>query len=577
MDGMRTRSGGPRGRRRGLHIVVVAGVVAAVTLALGCGDNVVPTQPDAQVPESPFPAALLGQELVYTPCPLYADTGLGAAECADVTVPLWWDDPAGATITLRVKRARGAATPTRQLWMLDGGPGGAGTTGYARYLELLPAADPELAVYTFDHRGTGHSNRLGCPEQEAGSSDWGIYLSDAEWPVCLETLARDGVPLAAYTTTAAAHDVGLLVVLHRAAGVAQVVYGSSYGTYLANRYARLYPQQSSGIILDSICAPGFCHLDQQDRLANDVVRQVFAECARDELCVSKLGSDPWGKAQEVLEKMRGGHCPAFMRLGLTADHIQSMPFVLGQRFATRPLIPAIYYRLDRCAAGDVEVLTNLVMSVLQSDISEDAPLVYRQFSHVLGRNITFSELMSDPIPTRVELEAIDQTLLASSHNSARLVGLAAAWPRYAVDEHHDRWAVTDLPVLMLNGTLDLQTPLAIATPARRHLARAGQRFVTVPWAAHGTIAQSPLGDPAALPCGMQIILGFVRDPTAAPDLACLDALLPLDFNGYGDRWGVPDLIGTTDLWENDAARARPARPPARALTPAPTWGLVPPT
>jgi pimeloyl-ACP methyl ester carboxylesterase len=548
----------------------------ALALVSGCGDNLAPTAPDAQVPESPFPAALLGQSVAFAPCPLYADTGLGAAECADVVVPLWWDDPTGETITLRVKRARGAAPPSRQLWMIDGGPGGAGTTDYPRYLELLTAADPELEVYTFDHRGTGHSNRLGCPEQEDETSDWGIFLSDAEWPVCLESLARAGVPLEAYTTTAAAHDVGLLVELHGAPGVAQFVYGSSYGTYLANRYARLYPRQSSGIILDSICSPGFCHLDQQDRLANDVVRQVFDQCARDEVCVAKLGNDPWARAQEVLAKMRTGHCPAFMGLGLTASHLQSMPFVLGQRFATRPLIPAIYYRMDRCAAGDVEVLTNLVLNLLQTDITDAAPIFYHQFSHVLSRNITFSELMSDPIPTTAELAAVDQTLLATSHNSARLVGLAAAWPRYPVDEHYDRWAVTDLPVLMLNGTLDLSTPLVIAAPARTHLQRDGQRFVTVPWAAHGTIAQSPLNDPAALPCGMQLLLGFMQDPTAGPDRACLDDLLPVDFDGYGDRFGVPEIIGTTDLWENDAARSRRARPPARAIGPPETWGALPP-
>jgi hypothetical protein len=55
----------------------------------------------------------------------------------------------------------------------------------------------------------------------------------------------------------------------------------------------------------------------------------------------------------------------------------------------------------------------------------------------------------------------------------------------------------------------------------------------------------------------------------------LGDLLPLDFNGYGERFGVPDIIGTTDLWENDAARTRRSRPPTRPITPPETWGTLP--
>jgi pimeloyl-ACP methyl ester carboxylesterase len=543
-----------------MRIVPAAALALGAFLVLGCGDNLHgPVAAADAGPPPRFPPALLAQTVTFTACPLYDDQEGAMAECADVAVPLFWDDPEGETITIHVKRLQGPGPLRRQLFMLDGGPGGAGTTDYPRYLELLTQNDPALEVYTLDHRGTGHSNRLGCPAEEDESSDWGIFISEAEWPACLESLAARGVPLEAYTTTAAARDVGLLVELMTVPGRDRFVYGASYGTYLANRYGQLYPGQATGLVLDSICPPGTCLLDRQDALANDVVHEVFDLCAADELCAAKLGDDPWGKAQAVLASMADGHCPAFMALGLTFANLQQVPFVLAQRFALRPLVPAIYYRMDRCDPGDVTFLRNLVMAYLATDTSADAPAFYRQFSYVVSHNITFSELMSEPLPTRDDLAALDATLLATSHNGATLVDEARAWPVYPRDSFYGGWTGADVPILMLNGTLDIQTPLVMAAAARDHLTGPDQRFYELPGAAHGTIAQSPDVDPDRLPCGMRILLSWLADPTVAPDRSCLETLLPVDFHGYGDRFGTATELGTADLWENTSGvRSRPA-------------------
>jgi len=60
-------------------------------------------------------------------------------------------------------------------------------------------------------------------------------------------------------------------------------------------------------------------------------------------------------------------------------------------------------------------------------------------------------------------------------------------------------------------------------------------------------------DPELMPSGIQILLSYVRSPNQPPDTSCLDELLPVDFTGYGDRFGVETELGTTDPRENDEA------------------------
>jgi pimeloyl-ACP methyl ester carboxylesterase len=520
---------------------------------------------DAPEAGSPFPPALIDQPVQWEPCVLDDNKGEGEAECADVRVPLLWSDPSGETIPLHLKRKRGAGTPRRQLWMLDGGPGGAGTTTYGRYMELLAGQDPDLEILTLDHRGTGLSNRLGCPDQEDGASEWGIFLSDAEWPVCLADLEARDVRLDAYTTTQAAWDTAFLLELLGREGTPRFVYGSSYGTYLAHRFAQIFPLAATGVILDSICPSESCRLDRQDELANDVVREILELCGQDAFCASKMGPDPWQRAWDVLEKMRDGHCSAFTSMGLTPSHIQQMPFVLAQRWGSRPLVPAIYYRMDRCDPGDVAFLKNLTLAYMATDVSSNAPIFYRRFSHIVSRNITFSELVSEELPSLEEANALDESLLATSHNGVRLLAAIASWPRYERDSYYHAWASKDVPILMLNGTLDTATPMAIAVESREHLNGSAQRFFEIPWGAHGVIGQSPVTDPEEMPCGMQILLSYVHDPEVVPDTSCLGELLAVDFAGYGDRFGVETALGTSDLWENEAGTTSLPAVPRGAL------------
>lgn len=68
----------------------------------------------------------------WYPCPLVDGDGSSSAtaDCADVSVPIHWDDPSVGETTVRIKRLAGTRSPRRRIFLLQGGPGGSSTIDF---------------------------------------------------------------------------------------------------------------------------------------------------------------------------------------------------------------------------------------------------------------------------------------------------------------------------------------------------------------------------------------------------------------------------------------------------------------
>lgn len=75
---------------------------------------------------------------------------------------------------------------------------------------------------------------------------------------------------------------------------------------------------------------------------------------------------------------------------------------------------------------------------------------------------------------------------------------------------------SDIPTLVLNGTLDVQTSMHWGARAAESLTNA--RNYIIPEAGHGTISYQP--------CAKDIAVAFVNDPGAELDVSCIDGLSP---------------------------------------------------
>ena len=258
----------------------------------------------------------------------------------------------------------------------------------------MPSGIPDLDIYIPDHRGTGRSARLSCAIQERFDSWDSAFISDREWADCIEALENEwGYYLEGFTTTAAAHDLGNLIeqMSPEDGGGRPFVYGVSYGTYWAHRYLQLYPNQPAGVILDSICPPETCVMNEYDHRFNQTAELFFGEtCAANDTCRQKLGEDPWAMVADVFQKMEEGACPQIFDLNIDRENLRKTFGALFKDWALRVYVPAVVYRIDRCSEADVAALMIFAerMGLLEQFVFMDAGLD----SAILGNHVLFSEL-----------------------------------------------------------------------------------------------------------------------------------------------------------------------------------------
>lgn len=536
----------------------LGGVAAGLLAACGTGESsggdvrlgalAEPNLNEATITTSPFD---------FTPCSLVTGGNDNRAECATVEVPLDWERPDGSRISLFVKRLRGGAVPAKkQLWLLQGGPGGAGD-GLEPLADAIVKGDTDVDVYIPDHRGTGRSTYLDCTTQRTRMS--------FDMSGCLDELqmkwGTEG--LASFNTTTAARDLGFAVQNTREKSQEVHVYGVSYGTYWAQRYLQLFPKQATAVTLDSACQSGLCSFLKIPYWYDRVGKKYLSACAADAVCASKLGLDPVAKVRDAIARANARTCPGLRKLD--GEALRQIYGWLIASFDLRVLIPSTTYRILRCDADDVLALqrfeTAILTNVGPSGFGPSGTPTLS--SEVLGYNIAFSELEEDPPVSRADLAALLRDAVFTTPDPG-IRALYDAWPKYQRNAWVGAYPAAGVPLLLMNGTLDPQTPQEFAETIAPHYTAEHQTFVLLPRAAHGVVRQSPIATTDATPtCGMSLWRAFLASPTTAMDASCRASILPLDFGG---STAVADFFfGRPTLW--GPALSAPTGAPAPAPAP----------
>jgi pimeloyl-ACP methyl ester carboxylesterase len=203
---------------------------------------------------------------------------LRVPDCTMLSVPLNYADPGGRHITLALDMIPATAPPSRQQGILLVNPGGPGHSGLtlavavAQGLARGVAADYDIVG--FDPRGVGSSvPALSCdPGFFSGARPAYIPANPTaeQVQISLARLYADdceqkfGWLLPYMTTQDAARDLDSI---RAAFGVSKInYYAFSYGTYLGQVYATLFPARVRRMVLDSTVDPtGAWYTDNIDQ------------------------------------------------------------------------------------------------------------------------------------------------------------------------------------------------------------------------------------------------------------------------------------------------------------------------
>jgi pimeloyl-ACP methyl ester carboxylesterase len=396
------------------------------------------------------PGARAGQ-LALHPCAYATGSGSLPADCGTLIVPENRASPRSRLIALPVTRIRSrSAHPLAPVFRLNGGPG-LTNMKFAQASWLAGQHDVVLVGY----RGVDGSSVLSCPEVTAALRDSADLLSpqtlnaySRAFTACAGRLQRDGVDLAGYSLAAQADDIQAA---RAALGYGRIdLISESAGTRLAQVYAWRYPASVDRSVMIGVNPPGnFMYngttIDQQ-------IREYSAFCAADPGCRART-PDLAATVRDNAARIPG----RWLFLPVKPGNVRLGTFMgLVQAVAGAPLTgPNTMDSWLSAAAGDP---SGLWLMSLISDL-------------VFPTSFTWGEAAAI---TRADAGAAEQ-YYASGKDRGTIIGnpltdflwgkggLAQAWPASPGEDEYATPRRSQVPTLLVGGTVDFQTPAQNAT------------------------------------------------------------------------------------------------------------------
>jgi pimeloyl-ACP methyl ester carboxylesterase len=447
--------------------------------------------------------------LTLEPCEI-GRRGMGAATlrayCTGLEVPENHAAPAGRHIRLRVAvvRAEAAQAQPDLVTFLDGGPGGAATEDYPSIAGAFEPLRKQRAVLLVDQRGTGGSNMLECADEDGAALARAIEVLRG----CVSKLAPRAAPQY-YATSDAVAD---LEAVRRALGSPKLdLVGVSYGTRMAQQYARRYPGAVRAIVLDSAVPDTLVLGSEHARNLEATLQELFARCRADRACSTRYG-DPYQTLQRLQARLRAHPQQLTLRdpytFNLQQKSIDAAALAqLVRLYAYSPYTAALLpYVLAEADAGHYEPLLGQAQVVI-GDVSDS-------LTGGMALSVTCAEDAD-----RLHANPADAGTVLGNGLTEWLLAACAVWPHASHPADFNEPLRTSLPVLVLAGEHDPVTPPRYAQEIVRTLPHA--RLLQVKGQGHGLLTVG---------CMPRLLDEFLRQPGATQlDAHCLEVLAQTPF------------------------------------------------
>ncbi len=426
-------------------------------------------------------------QIAWAPC-----AGSNEYACGHLSVAL---DPSGAnpgTITLAMRRHRAPVGETHEAVIaLAGGPGQAAIPFSEQFAHLLGPIVATRDLIVFDQRGIGLSHPLSCHrfELDAGGPA-GAQLA--------ECAAQIGPTRSDYTT---AQTVADIEAIRQAGGYEKLVlYGTSYGTKVAERYAQTYPSHVSALVLDSVVPPNGPEPLNLPTFA--AIPRVLRELCAHGAC-ARITHTPVADLAKLVHRLGAGT--------MSAPWIDDTGRAHTLRFSSEDLLSTLI-------AGDLEPVSRTefpaaVRSAANGDGAPFARLLRDAVEGSGGEEESPSESFDTPLyfATSCEEELFPWSRASSPHKRlaeasavigrlpasrfapfarANALGISdipacAFWPYSSPAPGPLTAPLPSVPTLILSGAEDLRTPTANAREVAAQIP--GSHLLVVPEVGHSVL------------------------------------------------------------------------------------------
>ena len=390
------------------------------------------------------------------------------------------DDPESPLLDIRV-----AVVPALNLQPhpdpivpLAGGPGQGAVQFYSAYAPAFERVRSDRDILLVDQRGTGESARMDCEvDEDLIDGRFSVAATVEYMETCLEALPHDPQ---FFTTSVAVKD---LEAVREALGYPSLnLYGVSYGSRMAQHYARRYPATTRSIVLDGVIPPQLALGPEIAIEAQRAIDNIFARCAADAGCNERFPD--LAASFETLKS----------RLDKKATKVSLAHPVTGRidtmDFGRDELAGAV--RLLAYSPNSIAMLPLLVSEAANGNyqpLAAQFQMTLISMSEALALGMHNAVMCSEDVPFYDD-GLVDSAALAASYigpvQLEALKAICSVWPAGPIDEDFKLPLSTEIPTLLLSGSADPITPPRYADMAARNLKKAW--LLTGEHQGHGQIA-----------------------------------------------------------------------------------------
>ena len=276
---------------------------------------------------------------------------------------------------------------------------------------------------------------------------------------CLDQLP--GNPLF-YTTSVAVKD---LEALRQSLGYNQLnLYGVSYGTRVAQHYARRFPNAVRTLIIDGVTPPEVPLGPNAAINAQRTLDRLFIRCAEDDSCARHFPNveahlaDLAERLERRPEPLEIAHPVSGARklIELNTTHLLLTLRILSYGPETASLLPLI---IDEASIR--ENFTPLAANALRIETELLGAIRFGMHNSVVCAE-------DIPFLGEVDTDALAETYIGADQVRS-LQTICEIWPKGLVDDDLRQPLTTDVPTLILSGEEDPITPPDYGEMAHRNL------------------------------------------------------------------------------------------------------------